>query len=102
MIVLEGAQVDKLRRQIRRALPVIDMCVRASTGHEPTLTHGRDGRHMKGSLHYKNRAVDIDWPPWTGRPEKVGLIAAQLRLFLGYDYDVVVEATHLHVEYDPK
>jgi hypothetical protein len=61
------------------------------------ITSGNDAEHMEGSLHYKNRAIDLRiW----------GLVAPhvaaqELRECLGDDFDVVCEKTHVHVEWDP-
>jgi hypothetical protein len=52
---------------------------------------------MEGSLHFKNRAFDGSLPV-AGESDAV----EELRLFLGPEYDVVVETDHLHVEWDPK
>lgn len=72
----------------------------------PVITSGNDSKHMKGSLHFKDRALDF-----RGNNVKVSVgkqfekaVAARL----GRDYDVVFETfmnpanNHLHVEYDPK
>jgi len=71
-----------------------------------TVTSITDGNHSDGSLHYKGLAVDLrtrhdkggaQWPDHVKE-----CIASRLRLKLGDDYDVVVEGTHIHAEYDPK
>jgi predicted RNA polymerase sigma factor len=59
-----------------------------------------EGKHMKGSLHYKGLAVDFRRRFLT--KEQVPLIAGQMAAILGADYDVVVKKDHIHVEYDPK
>ena len=77
-------------------------------GGVAVITSANDGRHKKGSLHYENRAIDIRTTG--GGPGAVGkLTAGQVRdliawleQWLGPDFDVVLEADHLHVEYDPK
>lgn len=70
------------------------------SGYTPTITSANDGKHMDGSLHYKNHALDIrctDLPKtsWTSYAEL-------LKVRLGPEYDVVLEKDHIHVEYDPK
>jgi len=97
MLLKLGVYIDELKREIRRALPVIEQVYRAH-GYEPVITSTYEGTHSPGSLHYARQAVDIRLPP----RGKVGVIAEELKRRLGVDYDVVVEATHIHVEYDPK
>ena len=64
----------------------------------PVITSANDGQHMQGSLHYKNLAWDLR----TKNLEvgKVEEIARMLRIELGKDWDIIVEATHIHAEMD--
>lgn len=86
----------------------------ASFGFPCVLTSALDGKHMRTSLHYAGKALDLRSPSWYGATqetdEKVG---KELREALGPQYDVVVEgyaarpdgttpARHIHVEHDPK
>ena len=67
------------------------------------VTSGRDGRHMEGSLHYLDRALDFRTKHLT-KAQKHTLLA-EARHRLGSNYDVLLEHEgraneHLHVEYD--
>lgn len=71
-----------------------------------TVTAITDGEHKEGSLHYAGLAVDLrtrnddgvtQWAPGIKR-----MLRDTLKNALGADFDVVVEGTHIHVEYDPK
>ena len=70
------------------------------------ITSVCDGTHMEGSKHYEGNAFDVrTWVTDTcgvqmSRDTKRD-IATFLQNILGMDYDVVAEATHIHVEYDP-
>jgi hypothetical protein len=86
----------KLRKEIRYALQVCSFVYMHRNG-ELVLYHTDDGEHMEGSLHYKNRAVDVSLPS-----QDVDAIVEEIRLFLEPEYDVIVESDHLHVEWDPK
>lgn len=102
MIDIHGAaQIDELRHEIRYAILIVSYVLDEHNLHG-ILTHGNDGEHMVGSLHYKNRAIDVDWPPWDGPPIEIDDIREAVKLILGEDYDVVAESTHLHIEHDPK
>lgn len=62
-----------------------------------TITSIMDGRHMRGSLHYVGAAADIRLPK-----RHPTMITRELAKRLGADYDVVLEKTHIHIEYQPK
>jgi len=102
MIIDAAKGIDNLHPMISGVLVIADYVIQQRLNVEPHLTFGNSGAHSAGSLHYKNRAVDIDWPPWNERPQDIDVIAAKLRLYLGRDFDVVAENTHLHIEHDPK
>lgn len=68
-------------------------------GRECIVTSARDGTHSEHSLHYEGRAMDIRT---RDQPEaEIQVCASWLRARLGPDFDVVVEKTHIHVEFDP-
>jgi hypothetical protein len=64
------------------------------------VTAGRDGKHGVESYHYLDRALDIRF--WQIAPDDRGRIAATIRTLLPPYFDVVVEATHFHIEADAK
>ncbi len=59
-----------------------------------------DGDHMVGSLHDKGLAFDMRTKHLL-KPNRA-TVAARLRVALGPEYDVILEKTHIHVEFDPK
>jgi hypothetical protein len=69
-------------------------------GYECVVTSGRDGTHMAGSKHYGGDAIDLRTRHVKDN-NTIAMIAQELQIVLGDDYDVVVEGTHIHVEYDP-
>ncbi len=67
---------------------------------ELVITSVTDGRHSRGSAHYAGNAFDFRTRHMgQGQPVRVKAELTQAR---GGDYDVVLEETHIHVEYDPK
>lgn len=62
------------------------------------ITSGTDGQHMVGSRHYDGAALDFRLLPVSQR----AAFYAKLTKRLGPDYQVLPEATHLHVEWDPQ
>ena len=77
----------------------------AAVGVPCTVTSGNDSKHMPGSLHYQDRAVDFRTGHHWAKPlltkAQVEQVAAAMRKALGQEYDVVLEKDHLHVEHDP-
>lgn len=96
MKVLNGQFVEKLRPEILLALRLMDDMY-AGIGEVLLVTWCEGGKHMEGSLHYKRRAFDVSM----GEVYREGVVE-RMRKVLGVDYDVVVEKTCIHVEWDPK
>jgi hypothetical protein len=93
MLLKAGVDISKLHRECRRALGKI-----AHLYPDFVITSTYEGTHSAGSLHYANQALDIRHKTYLG----ISLSAERIRLVLGTDFDVVGEATHIHIEYDPK
>lgn len=68
---------------------------------EMVITSANDShdKHGEDSLHKKGRACD--YRTWFIDPLKLVEFAEKARALLGRDYDVVIEQSHLHIEYDP-
>ena len=69
---------------------------------DTVVTSVSDGVHMRGSKHYLDPCQASDFRTWylPSEPEK-RKFTKELQKRLGEDFDVVLESTHLHVEYDP-
>ena len=65
-----------------------------------TITSVVDGVHSKGSLHYVGMAIDLR-TRYFNREKQVE-IRADLASKLTDEFDVVLEKSHIHVEFDPK
>ena len=104
MLLKMGVSVRCLKREIRRALPIIEQVYKDVAGHEAIITSTNEGTHSPGSLHYAGQAVDISLPGAHAMPKQTtpGIVKDRLKKVLGRDYDVVLERNHIHVEYDPK
>lgn len=69
-------------------------------GKEFTITSGTEGPHGRASLHFIGNALDIRTHGWLSSELKD--ITADLDASLGIDFDVVLEGSHIHVEFQPK
>lgn len=63
------------------------------------ITSARDGEHQTNSKHYEHQAVDFRI--WGFKAWQLQEIKQDMDLLLGSDYQVVIEKTHIHLEYDP-
>lgn len=68
-------------------------------GRDAVMTSGLDGDHGKWSWHYYGCAADFRTRYFTD--SEIQEIADELRSKLTAPYQVVVEATHIHIEMDP-
>lgn len=67
-------------------------------GVDFVLTSLVDGTHSVTSLHYSGNAADLRiWN--VDNPEA---LASEIRKKLNHHYDVIVEKTHIHLEYQPR
>ena len=95
MLIKTGVDISRLRPEIRKRLNAINKLYE-SVSEELVITSTYEGSHSSGSLHYANLAIDIRRP----KDERTK-IHDGLRKILKYDYDVVFEETHIHIEFDP-
>lgn len=68
-------------------------------GQECVIVSALDREHSDGSLHPFGYALDLRTSYFNS--VEAGNVARELREALGDKYQVVVEGTHIHVEYDP-
>ena len=91
-VILQGLQIE-----MRKVLKIADEEYK-KVGQELVITSALDGVHSAGSYHPFGYAIDIRTNFFI--EEEKQLMAERLRERLGGDYDVVVESTHIHIEYD--
>lgn len=93
----EGVRLDGLRAPMLHVLNNAMIIWQAAGASSLVVTSTTEGKHQAASLHHDGLAVDLRiWE--LANPVRT---AAALELLLGHDYDVVLEDTHVHVEYDP-
>lgn len=99
MQIKKGVRVTGLSPEIVIAIIVVNDVYR-KYGRDCTITSGTEGKHGYSSEHYKGDAVDFRTRDLF--PDQKTAIAKEIAARLGDNYDVVLEETHLHVEFDPK
>lgn len=88
-------------RLVHLLVAVANVAQRTTSVSEVVITSGIDGVHSPNSLHYALRAIDIrsyNFP----NAAALGDFAQELKAELGPSYDIVIEADHIHVEFDPR
>jgi len=99
MRLKHSVNAGSLKTEMLLGLIVADS-VYQGFGRELVVTSLCDSRHSRTSLHYVGYAADLrirDIP--AGELQDV---VCDLRKALTGDYDVVLEADHIHLEYQPK
>ena len=99
MKLKQGVVIAGLDIKMRPALMYAD-AIWASYGQELVITSGLDGVHSSSSLHYYGLALDFRIHYFSD--EEALAVSHELRECLGFDFDVILESTHIHVEYDPE
>jgi hypothetical protein len=112
----ESTRLHDLCPQIVLALVIAEQ-VYVKHGLQMTVTSGSDGVHSETSLHYDGRAVDLrcriltpdnDEDATVTRRNRVArsrekqAIRDEIKEALTRDFDVVAEANHIHIEYQPR
>ena len=95
MLMKLGVDISRLKRPVRRILSRID-AIYTQHGEEAVITSTYEGNHSPSSLHYDDNAIDFR------RPQRFREIVSEIKDAIGNDYDVILEGTHIHIEYDPE
>ena len=99
-MIKPGVKAKGLQPEILLAIQEAREVYRGLADADLIVTSLLDGRHSTNSLHYKGLAVDLR----TRHLDETdrAAVAKAIRSALGDEYDVVLERTHIHVEFDPK
>lgn len=79
---------------------VITQSVFNAFGLLMTVTSVVDGKHSLTSLHNSGNAIDVR--RHNVPPSVLPKLVQALKDALGIDFDVVLEASHIHIEYQPR
>lgn len=90
-----GVSIRGISPEIALAISIINSVMEGET---LVITCVVDGRHRSGSLHYIGNAVDIRR---TGL-KNAAITVDRIRAALGAEFDVILETSHIHVEFQPK
>lgn len=105
MIPIRIKQGVRMRGMSPQVLLVIQVAAPLWEKHgapELWITSGTDGRHSRNSLHHCGSGIDFRTRnlPGSYQGPAAQTLHGELQGCLGAEYDVVLEATHIHVEYE--
>ncbi len=96
MLILQGADISRLSREVRRGLGIVER-VYTENCEVTILTKTFKRIDEVRSSDYGHDVFTVRLP--VKFPDK---IIGMVRYALGHEYNVVEEQDHVHVEYDPK
>ena len=86
-----------LQLPMRKALKVAD-AVYKKYGQELTITSALDGTHSAGSYHYFGYAIDLRTFYYS---DEIKIkVSQEIREQLGFKYTVILEKTHIHIQFN--
>jgi hypothetical protein len=98
MFLKAGVKVNGIQPEIIMAMLITEQVFK-DAGRTLTITSITDGKHSRNSLHYAGLAFDVR--TWNMTVDQKHEIARKIADALGDEFDVVVEDTHIHIEFDP-
>lgn len=100
MRLKNGVKSDGVQAPVWYAIGVAEVVWR-DLNTQLVVTALTDGVHKEGSFHYKGLAADLRTRDLSQTARMVAL--SRLKALLDQQgYDVILEADHIHVEFDPK
>lgn len=99
LILKKGVDLTGLKPEMLVGLQVV-ASVFAEIGADCVVTSALDGKHSRASLHYAGQALDFRTRHLG--PNVAKGVAQGCKKALGDQFDVVLEKTHIHVEFQPK
>jgi len=95
--IKDGVNLLGVRPETVVGMMVVDSIL-PSFNQELVVTSVVDGTHKRASAHASGRAFDCRIWDLVNKENAV----ATLKTALNVEFDVILEETHIHVEYDPK
>ncbi|MCH8067789.1 MAG: hypothetical protein IID16_00745 [Candidatus Marinimicrobia bacterium] len=99
MKLKKGVRTLGIRPELVLAIMVAEK-IYLDKGKELVITSLSGGEHSDTSLHYAGSGVDLRTRYFT-KKQKLEVFNA-LKKKLTRDYDVILEKTHIHIEYQPR
>lgn len=98
----KSTDIRGMRPELVLAMHIADQVWVEHGSEQCVVTSVTDGSHSRNSLHYVGLAFDLRIWAWKDDAAAVQGAAVDLQGRLGDSFDVVVESSHVHVEYQPE
>lgn len=95
----DGVLIQGMSNEVLLCVMIVQK-IYESYGYDCIVTSALDGLHSKNSLHYSGNAIDFRIRHLKKKHKHK--IFEDIKSSLTKDFDVVLESTHIHVEYQPK
>ena len=99
-MIKPGVDLRGIHPQLAIAYTIAALIYQEKSTAPCVITSCSDGTHGPNSLHYVGMALDIRTRHL--RPDQVHPVYVAIKQALGEQFDVVLEGTHIHIEFDPK
>ena len=96
-MIKNGVDLRGLSPQMAIAYTIATKCYGQ---YDCVITSANDSKHGPNSLHYMGQALDLRTRHLNG--QGLQSVYHKLKESLGDQFDVVLEADHIHLEYQPK
>ena len=96
-MIKNGVDLRGLSPQMALAYTIACKCYGQ---YDCVITSANDSKHGPNSLHYKGQALDLRTRHLNG--QGLQSVYHKLKESLGDQFDVVLEADHIHIEFDVK
>jgi hypothetical protein len=102
MMIKDGVDIRGIGTEVTVGLMILEEVLRAH-GARCLVTSCRDGKHMAMSRHYVGSAVDVRLASrWVTTGNVDLTVLNEARAALGDQFDLILEADHFHLEFDPR
>ena len=99
MQLKKGVSIQGIRPELLIAIMIADRVYQVHSCIL-VLTSVTDGKHSATSLHYSGCAFDCRVRSL--EPSQRANIVSDLKISMPNDFDIVLESTHVHIEYQPR
>jgi len=102
MLLKNGVKINGIKPECVLGILIAECLWKLSlkTNDPIVITSITDGKHSDNSLHYKGLGFDVRTKFLTSSQKSIFFDALKRNMDL--EFDIVMEDSHIHIEFDPK